>query len=113
MMVVLTEQIEALSRAQLARYEHRVRSFLRADPGDRDPALLTDTVVRKLIADAREAGLDSERVLALYAAGVWHYGDEFLAAVEPLRDRFQDDRVAPNDKAQLLQDAYDELKSQA
>lgn len=109
MMVVVNEQIEALTRAQFARYEQRVRSFLASKPSQRDPATLTDTVVRRLIADAREAGLDSERNLALYAAGVWHYGDAFLAAVEPLRDRFQNDKIAPKVKGQLLRDAFDEL----
>ena len=109
MMVVLTEQIEALTRAQFNRYEHRVRSFLRANPGERDPALLTDGVVRKLIAEAREAGVNSERNLALYAAGVWQHGDDFLAAVEPLRDQFQNDKIAPKVKARLLRDEYDKL----
>ena len=111
MMVIVTEQIDALTQAQFARFERRVHSFLRANPGKRDPELLTESVVRRIVADARRAGIHSERMLALYATGVWHHGDHFLAAVEPLRDRFEDDKTPPATKAKLLQDAYESLQS--
>ncbi|MBK8257230.1 MAG: hypothetical protein IPK82_31720 [Polyangiaceae bacterium] len=108
-MRIFEDQIDKLGQERALEFERRVCDFVRDELAGGNARELDRMEIRAMIKEACDAGLESERQIAGYVAGSWLYGEEFLQRVEPLRDRFRDEGMAPEEKARLILDLVDDL----
>ncbi len=108
-MKIYEEQLQKMGQERALEYERRVYEFVRDQLAGGSAREVDRLEIRQIIKEAHDAGLETERQVAGYVAGAWLYGEEFLRRVEPLRDRFTDKAVSPEDKAKLILDLCDDL----
>lgn len=112
-MRIFDKQLEELGESQAYEFEQRVMRFVTDDLAGGQAREVSRDEVRRMIKDAHDAGLGTERQVVAYVAGEWLFGETFLQLVEPLRDRLGDDTLSPNDKARLVLDICDALAEKA
>jgi hypothetical protein len=108
-MKIYEEQIQKMGQERALEYERRVHEFVRDQLAGGHAREVDRLEIRRIIKEAHDAGLETERQVAGYVAGAWLYGDDFLRRIEPLRDRFGDPALSPEDKAKLVLRLCDEL----
>lgn len=94
-MKIYEEQIEALESSQAQIFEGRAVDFIVTRLSGGSTREVSRDEIRRLITEAHDSGLETERQVMAYVVGAWAYADDFLAIVEPMRDRFRDERVEP------------------
>lgn len=108
-MKIFEEQIQKMGQERALEYERRLYEFVRDELAGGNAREVDRLEIRQIVKEAHDAGLDTERQVAGYVAGAWLYGEEFLGRVEPLREKFVDGAISPEDKAKLILDLCDEL----
>jgi hypothetical protein len=108
-MQIHENQLAVLGEAKAVEFEGRLVQFLREKVAAQRGREVLESDVRAHIAEARAWELDTERQIAAYVLGVWVFGGEFLALIEPMRASFVDLCVAPDTKARMLLEAFDSL----
>lgn len=106
---IYENQLAALGESRAAEFERRLVRFVREKVGSQMQREVLESDVRSSITEAGEWALDTERQIAAFVVGVWAFGSEFRALVEPMRPTFADEWVAPDTKAQMILEAFDSL----
>lgn len=108
-MKLYENQLALLGEAKAAEFEDRLVQFLREKVAAERRREVLESDVQAHIAEAGAWALDTERQIAAFVLGVWAFGGEFLALIEPMRATFADIGVAPDTKARMLLEAFDSL----
>lgn len=108
-MKIYENQLAVLGEAKAVEFEGRLVEFLREKVAAERRREVLESDVRAHIAEAGAWALDTERQIAAYVVGVWAFGGEFLALIEPMRATLADIGVAPDTKAKMLLEAFDSL----